>query len=425
MKKIYELLGVLSVIICISTNVSAARVFTVDKSDSGAYQSINEALSVIKALNQVVPKYDSSNHQVVAVKGNNFIEAIGFSDFVNLVIPGDLFSTDGKIWYEVIEVPADGKTLILNRPMDHFSEGAILTSYTIIENNIVNISAGSYYEEIDLSNIHFVRLIGSGKKVTILHKENDKGDYISNENPCSVALNNSSNGTASILIGMPEFGRIKFENMSIFSRTGSALIPTGLPINKTDISLIDIDYDQTFGNDILYFTAIPSGKGNIELINSEFRGTGDSLTFQGVNSVFIDNIKLHARYMPCLNAWVPAGLRYFNVRNPGKIINSEIIIEGAERFNSGIAGIKITDDGYYSKIPKLEIVKTLITSANIGPSFILNGQSQITINDSKVYTLANSPDAELSGDSSLMSVCTAGLDNIHSIDNSTSSNICP
>lgn len=346
----------------------AARAFSVDPNNASSYSTITEALNAIRGINQYQPKYDSSSHKIMMVKGSATVQALGFTGLTDLVEPGDILTNDNIHLYEVKEVHPDSKTLGLNRPVDHFDEWAISTNYSILEQNIINVTRGAYYEDIVLTGVNIVTFRGAGKGRTVLHQAGDIGKMQNSPGYCPDMSETLTNGTVDFIKQPPQKGRVAFENLSVHSNTASAFINYGQPVGSTDFVFRSVYYDQQYGNDMIYIL----GTGNVEISDSELRGTGDGFTFQGLNSVHIKNITLHDRYIPCLNGWTPAGIRLFDVAKPSYIQNSKILVEGMYR-DGEHGGILVSDSGVLPGGPSLTIDSVFLSTIHVSQQSKLMG----------------------------------------------------
>lgn len=400
----------------INPGALAERVVTVDPdpASNADFSNITAALDFLRTNGDVVkyrsaslPANDPNYHKMVVVSGSDIVMAYNYSGVDTLYDIGDLFSVDGEIWYEIIDILTDRRTLQLERPIDSLSVPYDLVEYTVLENNVISLSADSYFEDIVLNNIHFVSFRGAGKTATILHQAGDQGGGNLVMPSCAEILSNGvSNGTQGFLKSPEQYGKIAFENLSIHSNHGGALIANSAidRMGKTDFSLSNVKFDQSFSNDILFY----QGSGNVSITNTELRGTGDGITIFGGNKVTINNMTLHDRYMPCLPIYGPAAVR-IATRQPSTITNSTIVVE-AHPDSGHQAAIAIGE----TSAGKTTISNLTLTAFNASPSIYIGANSQIDLLNSRIYSHHEDFDITLGAGSTLHAECTTGINTIDS-----------
>lgn len=396
-----------------SSPTHAVRTFVIDQDDTTPNPSITEALQTLRALNDTTPTFDSSGRTIWVQGGGMYVYDMVNKGWETGVQVGDLFSIDGTVWYKIAEVDSSGQRLTLERPFQ--GTGWINSAYTIVQDNVFEIAAGSYFENLDFTGIHFLTLHGQGKEETVLHQANDRGDYDPfSTNVCQSVYTDMGD----MLKHVPQFGRIEINNLAIHSNGAGPLLDYDQPAGKTDFVIRNVKHDQSFGPDIFY---VMNG-GHIEITDSEFRGTGDGLTFQNVEQVTMRNVYVHDRYMPCLPMWAPGGLRIDDVRQPSRIENLTLVVDGKAE-NPEHVLLRVLDSGASENPPQVTLVNSKI-AGNVHPSIYGNGRSRIQLENVKVVSQHGGPDVLLLDDSTVTATCSTGLDRVQAVPGAFSSS-CP
>ena len=242
------------------SGLSQALDLIVSPDDTGDFTTIQAAVTAVANLPDTTPKFDTTGQTACFFGSGNGLSNNVFgtnTTWLQDIDEGDLIALRGTdLWYEVSKVLHNNGLKIV-RPDE--SATSVCGDYDVVEMNTITIKPGNYIEAVDMSDVHFLHIVGASVRESVVITSSD--------------LDIWTHADMDTFEGYPDYFHHVYENVTVNNLEAGGVFELSPNTTGKNTSLsIKNSIITTYCCDTIY----GYGKlGHLEIVDSIFTGGGD------------------------------------------------------------------------------------------------------------------------------------------------------